>query len=255
MSNKNQKFYRRNGYLKVKLFNKKEISLLKKKIILDLKKKYFSKFKKNLDLVKLENYHKLNIEEIQHKFLVKPAHRYFLFEKKLVKKILNKEIIDLIKNEWGHSKISLNWIGDLKKKQKIKNATGYRVARPYKNAGNDTAGVHIDVNAGGIINKDIKSTLTIWIPIVGFSKKFTLKIAPKSHIKKHNVKFKKTKEKVTPLLMEDYWKKFKFKRLNYKPGEALVFHPNLLHGGSDNLGSNTRISLDTRVLNLKRFKY
>ena len=45
--------------------------------------------------------------------------------------------------------------------------------------------------------------------------------------------------------------KFKFKRLNYKPGEALVFHPNLLHGGSDNLGSNTRISLDTRVLNLK----
>ena len=83
MSNKNQKFYRRNGYLKVKLFNKKEISLLKKKIILDLKKKYFSKFKKNLDLVKLENYHKLNIEEIQHKFLVKPAHRYFLFEKNI----------------------------------------------------------------------------------------------------------------------------------------------------------------------------
>ena len=119
----------------------------------------------------------------------------------------------------------------------------------------DTAGVHIDVNAGGIINRDLKTSLTIWIPIVGFSKKYTLKISPKSHLFDHGVKFKITKKKVTPLLEKKYWKKFKFTRLNLKPGQAIIFHPNLLHGGSNNFGSSTRVSLDTRILNLKRFKY
>ena len=255
MMDKKILFYKKNEFLKIKLFNKKEINLFKKIIASDLKRKFLNKFKRKLNFEKLENYHKLKISENEHKYVVNPSHRYFAFNKKIVKKILNSKIIDLIENEWGHSKISLNWIGDLKKKQKIKDATGYRIARPKLNKVNDIAGVHIDVNAGGIINKDLKSSLTIWIPIVGFSKKFTLKISPKSHTKIHDVKFKKTKKKVTPLLSEKYWKKFKFQRLDYKPGEALIFHPNLLHGGSVNYGSKTRISLDTRVLNLKRFKY
>ena len=45
-----------------------------------------------------------------------PDHRYFKFSNKIKKKIFNKTVLSLIKHEWGHSKISLNWIGNLKKK-------------------------------------------------------------------------------------------------------------------------------------------
>lgn len=254
-NNKYLIFYRRNGYLKINLFSKNDILNFKNIIKKQLNRKLNYKFKNKIKITKLENYHKLKIEENQHKFLVNPDKRYFKFKRKILNKILNKQILRLIKSEWGHSKISLNWIGNLKKKQKIKNATGFRIARPFKKKISDTAGIHIDVNAGGIINRDVKSSLTIWVPIIGFNKKYTLKIAPKSHLIHHGVKFKKTKIKVTPLLEKQYWKKFKFIRLNYKIGQAMLFHPNLLHGGSENRGTLTRISLDTRILNLKRFKY
>ena len=71
--------------------------------------------------------------------------------------------------------------------------------------------MHIDINAGGIINKDKKSSATIWIPIIGFDKKFTLRISPKSHKKNHGNKFKKTK-KISPMLPKSYCNKFKFTR-------------------------------------------
>jgi len=251
---KSLRFYKKNGYLKISLFSKKEIKNFKNIIKKDLNKKIQNTLKIKVKIENLEKYHDLRIRENEHKFLVKPDHRYFKFNKETVKKILNKKVLFLLKNTWGHTKISLNWIGDLKKKQKIVNATGYRIARPSQNQKNDTAGVHIDMNAGGIINKDKNSSATIWIPITGFNKKYTLKILPGSHNHDHGNQFKKTK-KISPLLPGSYWKKFKFIRLAYKTGQAMMFHPNLLHGGSDNHGSVTRVSLDTRILNLKRFKY
>ena len=251
---KNLEFYKRNGYLKISLFSKKEIKNFKNIIKKDLNKKLLHNLSSKVKIEKLEKYHTLKIKENEHKFLVKPNHRYFKFSKEIVKKILNIKILYLIKNTWGHNSISLNWIGDLKKKQKVINATGYRLARPSKNKNNDTAGVHIDMNVGGIINKDKNASTTIWIPIVGFNKKYTLKISPRSHNYNHGNKFKKTK-KISPLLPKSYSKKFKFIRLTYKVGEAMIFHPNLLHGGSINRGSVTRVSLDTRILNLKRFIY
>lgn len=251
-------FYKKNGFLKLKLLSREDIFFLKKKIASDLRKKYFLKFKKKLNFDKLENYHKLKLSENEHRYLVKPGHRFFVFNRKISKKILNNQIMDLIRSQWGYSTLSLYWIGNLKKNknQKLKNATGYRIARPkQKIKTKDVAGVHIDVNAGGLINKDVLSSITIWIPLVGFSKRSTLRISPKSHLKRHKIKFLKSQKKVTPLIQKNYWKKFNFTRLNFKQGEALIFHPNLLHGGSENLNADTRISLDTRVLNPKRFKY
>ena len=48
-------------------------------------------------------------------------------------------------------------------------------------------------------------------------------------------------------------KKFKFVRPTLKIGQAILLHSNLLHGGSRNFGKKTRVSLDVRILNLKRF--
>ena len=248
-------FFNKNGYLKFFIYSKKEILEIKKEIKNDINfkiEKYLNIKKK---LKNIENYHNLKLEESSHKFLIKPKHRYIKLKKNLLKKLLvNKKIIYLIKKTWGHTNISFHWIGDLKKKQKIKNATGYRLARPARLENNDTAGVHIDMNVGGIINRDVDASLTVWIPIIGFDKKYTLRISPKSHKFDHGKIFKKT-TKISPLLPKSYIKKFKFTRLSYKIGQAIIFHPNLLHGGSKNLGNQTRVSCDTRILNIKRFKY
>ena len=122
-------FYKKNGYVKIFLFNSNDILLFKKIILKNLNTKLKSKSK--IKIKNLKDYHKLKIDENTHKFLMNPDHRYFKFSNKIKKKIFNKTVLSLIKHEWGHSKISLNWIGNLKKKQKIINATGYRIARPF----------------------------------------------------------------------------------------------------------------------------
>ena len=112
-------FYNKNGYLKFFIFSKKEISEIKKEIKNDINFKIEKYLKNKKRLKKIEDYHNLNLEENSHEFLIKPKHRYIKFKKNLLKKILdNKKIIFLIKNIWGHSKISFHWIGDLKKNKK-----------------------------------------------------------------------------------------------------------------------------------------
>ena len=40
-----------------------------------------------------------------------------------------------------------------------------------------------------------------------------------------------------------------------KKGQSLLFDGNLIHGGSENLGKNTRISLDFRLYNIEKIRY
>ena len=54
--------------------------------------------------------------------------------------------------------------------------------------------------------------------------------------------------------MENYTKKYKYIRPQLRLGEAIIFHPNLIHGGSLNLGKKTRVSIDFRLFNKKFFK-
>ena len=77
-------------------------------------------------------------------------------------------------------------------------------------------------------------------------------MAPGSHNKNHDIKnLTKQNKYVSKIFKESYIKKFKFNRYNMKQGEVLIFHPNLLHGGSKNLTVNTRISFDFRIFNRK----
>ena len=49
--------------------------------------------------------------------------------------------------------------------------------------------------------------------------------------------------------MENYTRKYKYIRPQLRLGEAIIFHPNLIHGGSLNLGKKTRVSIDFRLFN------
>ena len=47
-----------------------------------------------------------------------------------------------------------------------RNLEGVIISDNIENKNNDTAGVHIDMNVGGIINKDKNASATIWIQII-----------------------------------------------------------------------------------------
>ena len=64
------------------------------------------------------------------------------------------------------------------------NTTGFRVARPEKLSSKDVGGEHLDLHYGGK-KIQIKKLFTIWCPIVGMSKNYTLRISPGSHKFKH----------------------------------------------------------------------
>ena len=54
--------------------------------------------------------------------------------------------------------------------------------------------------------------------------------------------------------MKKYYKKFKFQRFNLKKGEAILFDVNLIHGGTENLGEQSRVNLEFRLYNQNRIE-
>ena len=130
------------------------------------------------------------------------------------------------------------------------NTTGFRVARPEKLSSKDVGGEHLDLHYGGKKNTNQKKLFTIWCPIVGMSKNYTLRISPGSHKFKHPLSsISKQKKYISMVLNKNYVKRFKFIRPNLKAGQVIFFHPNLIHGSSKNLGSKTRVSIDLRIFN------
>ena len=153
----------------------------------------------------------------------------------------------LLKESWGRDNFDIILYH---KKNKKKNFAAFRLARPYKDFKDDVGGAHLDLHFNNKIHKNHKILYTLWVPIIGNNKKSTLKLAPCSHKKEHNIKNLTIQNKyVSKIFKKNYVNKFKFKRYCIDPGEVLIFHPNLLHGGSKNLTNITRVSFDFRIFN------
>jgi len=244
------KFFLKNGYIVIDLLKKDDLNIIIKAIckkfndsIPNEKKKFFF----NKDNIK--NYHNLSFVKKNHEELINSSKRYIFLDKKILNKVKkNKNISSIMLNYWGHDKFTPKWVGSI---HQIKdNAAGFRIARPNKLKIQDAAGSHSDINVGGKIANDHKILITAWVPLIGFNKKYTLRFAPLTHLIDHPYKAViKQKKHMSRVLSENYLKKFKFKRLNLKKGQAIFFHPNLIHGGSVNMGSNTRLSIEIRMFN------
>ena len=92
------------------------------------------------------------------------------------------------------------------------------------------------------------------MPLIGFNEKYSLNLAPKSHLLNHPInKFVKSKT-VTNIFSKNYYKNIKFLRPKLQKGQAIVFHPNLLHGNSFNIGTKTRFSIEIRFYNKNNTK-
>ena len=204
--------------------------------------------RKEFDHTNIKYFNKKKISKNEYMTIINPKNRKITLDtKKFKKNILKSGVSDLIKSYWGHSNIKIVWVGSAKKNQIEPNKAGYRIARPKLNS--DAATEHIDS-----YNNDEKSFLTIWIPLIGFSKNYTLKFYPGTHMYRHFIKhFEKKSKFISRVFKKNYFSKFKSVRPQLKPGQAIIFHPNLIHGGSKNDGVNTRISIEVRLFNKKKF--
>ena len=236
------------GFSVIKLFSRNDIdNFFKSKIIDNLNSRNLIKQKFNKK--NISNYHNIIKEQKIHKELLNPAKRQIDLKKIFYKLNKNLHISNLVKNQWGENKYEIR----LYFKNKIKkNFAAFRLARPFKKFKDDVGGAHLDLHFNNKIYDNHNILFTIWIPIIGFTKKYTLRLSPNSHKKNHKIQnMEKQKKYISKVYKTNYLKNFKFKRFDMKKGEVIIFHPNLLHGYSRNLGSITRASLDLRIYNTK----
>jgi ectoine hydroxylase-related dioxygenase (phytanoyl-CoA dioxygenase family) len=236
----------KNGYVVINLFKPSQIDKFKKKVCDNLNK---VQSKKNFSMKTLQSYHKTVNDENLHKKIVKAERRNISFDSLDIKTIIKNKFINLVtKNFWGHNKFSIKLVVD----KSSNNKSVFRLARPYAYSKKDVGGYHVDMHYAGKIRKNYNELFTIWTPLIGFSKKYSLKLSPKSHLINHNIKdIVKQKLYISKIFKLQYANRFYFKRLNLKKGQSILFHPNLLHGGSVNLGKKTRVSMDFRIYNSK----
>ncbi len=236
------------GFSIIKLFSKNDIdNFFKEKIIKNLNSRNLINYKFNKK--NISNYHNIVKDENIHKKLIDPAKRQVDLEHIIKKLNKNSKINNLVKDQWGEKQYEVR----LYFKNKIKkNFAAFRLARPFKKFKDDVGGAHLDLHFNNKIYSNHNILFTIWIPIIGFNKNYTLRLSPHSHKKKHKIEnMEKQKKYISKVYKKSYLKNFKFKRFNMNKGEVIIFHPNLLHGYSKNNGNFTRASLDLRIYNTK----
>ena len=242
-------FYTNNGFLVVDLLNQEQINKLELNIFNKINLNLSSSTSKKLKISSLKNFHLNKISRKENENIFDPKKRFIQVNNEILKKIKKNAIISsILKKHWGHNKYSIKWVASLKKKQIKNNVCRFRICPPKKKG----VGVHIDMHIGGKILHEKNCLKSLWIPITGFKKNSTLRISPKSHLYNHSISyFVNQKKYISNIFNENYVNKFKFKRLNLKPGQVILFHPNLLHGGSDNSDNISRTSLEIRLYNLR----
>ncbi len=233
--------FNKNGYAIVKVFDKNTINKYKKKVLRNLKKSADKKSISSLkSLSKLENYFN-HVSDEDHEKLMDRETRTIKIDDKDAKIImLNK--FEKIFSYFSDKEYKIfrsnnvySWTdGD------VSNFAGFRIVKPKSKK---VAGYHSD-------HYNLKNfRFTAWVPLVGFNKKYSLKLIPGSHLIKHGREATTINNVGTATLIKNkYVNKFKKPiRPNLKPGEVILFHPYLIHGNSINLGSTLRVSFEIRI--------
>lgn len=114
---------------------------------------------------------------------------------------------------------------------------GFRVIRPQVDP---APGIHTD-------GMNTPCAFTMWVPLTGFDRRYSLALFPGSHREAHDRRGLLSQTKPTVRYFSfAYAARFQRIRPSLRSGQAIVFHPNLLHGGGENEGHETRASLEVR---------
>jgi hypothetical protein len=230
--------FNKNGFSIISVLPNKKIEYLKKKILkkiflISKKNKIFKKIKKLTDI---SDYHKISLKESEHKILMSSYNRFLKLSSGEVSMFNNRYLDSIFEYFYGNQAPIIKYP---RKKFFKNNLIGFRIVRPGDKF---VAGFHSESSYG-------IHCFTLWMPLTGTDYRYTLNIQPGSHLFRHrensiikNKQFSKAK-----LFKKSYIKKLgSFLRPNLKLGEGIFFHPDLIHGGSENLGQKTRVSLEVR---------
>ncbi len=184
----------------------------------------------------LGRYHEHGLSDEAHARLMGPKHRRLHLPADIQSMLLNDRAMKLFESFWSHRAVAIKDIID---REWVFGTCGFRMVRP--GGGGDVAGIHSESSY------DIMP-ITMWLPVVGFDPRYTLKLAPGSHLVEHpSAAIVKSKQFTARPYTENYANQFDYIRPAMRKGQAIVFHPRLLHGGSVNAGDETRSSIEIRV--------
>ncbi len=94
-----------------------------------------------------------------------------------------------------------------------------------------------------------KKVISFWVPIIGFSERETLALVPRSHLRKYrkylpsNTKFRKGEYRLAHLT-----KSSEIYRPSLEKGEAIVYHPRILHTEDVKESDVTRLNIEVRII-------
>jgi len=234
--NFNYKDYITKGYLKTRAYNQHEFIFLENYILKKISQ-LISKYRKNnkISYNNIKYYHKIGISEKEHSDIFSAKNRHSKINNEFKKILLNKKIKYLLQN--------LMLIESKKKKIKLWDEKygnlSFRIIRPFSNDGYPFS-KKIWGPAGSVIS--------VWIPIIGFSKNNTIKFVNGSN----NKNYKKNLPLKTKFISNEYRlnepiKKKNISTLSFKKGDVFIFSPKLLHSENNNLSKITRLNLEFRV--------
>lgn len=212
------------------------VSLHWKKILISNYPKKFN----NSNLVQIYNYHKIS-DKIDHKKLWPLKNRILSFDDH--KKILSTNLFNNIKNIYSDFEIS------------DENSVGHgeiywRIVRPK--SPKDIGSVHADRWFWEINNnysppnsRRIKFWISLWC-----ERNNGLSVIPNTQKKKYKFDYEFRDGQNKPIFLPEK-NNLKLLKLNSKPGTLIVFHDNLLHGGSLNESESTRVSIEFTIFTKK----
>ncbi len=237
--NKELASFFKDGYIVINLFTENDINLILK----DLEEYYRKIGKKHkIFIPSLKSYHRVPVSDYLHNKIMHQDIRQIKLKKKFIKKIQKNNIVKLITNFfYGQKKIGIFCEYENYHRS---NHAGVRIVKPFS----AISGVHTESNVSP--NYD---PISLWCPLIGFDSKYTLRLAPGSHFHSHSNSNIVKDKYLAKSYSKNYLKKFKFVRPNVKKGDAIVFHPNTLHGGSVCSGKFTRISIEPRLFKNESF--
>ena len=231
---KEVKFYKKNGYVVINIFNNEQFVFIRNYFI----NKIYSlaKIKKEFrEDLPLKYYHLwFKEEKINHNFICHRKNRYEYAKPKIKNLINNNKKINFFLKSINIKKRKLwddgfGWIG-------------FRLVRPNFNDGYPLSSKNMGL---------AKSVVSCWMPLISMKQTETLSFVPKSHTKVYKTYLPKNSkfEKNDFRLSLKY--KLKTKSLKLRAGDIIFYHPGLLHSEKNNNSLNSRINLEFRFKPLK----
>jgi hypothetical protein len=231
-----------NGYIVIDLMDLSELDQLSEIVFDEFSRalkveNILNPIKSKMDLI---NYHNFNLGINHGDFW--PKSKRIIGKLNLIK-VIKMPFMQNLKNILGDFKIS--------NEEGIQNEEIYwRIVRP--NNREDIGPIHADkwfwdaMDNSSISNENIRyERLKLWMPLYSEVGVSGLKVVKKSHLNEYDHSVKKVNGRVKfEAKSED---NYDLEVLEIDPGQAVIFHDNLLHGGSVGI-RETRVSLEFTIL-------